>query len=1656
MKINRFFTLALCVGCAGQLVPVAHAQYSPEQKFAKGMDRLSMHMDLVTTSTRDVSHAYYNMLMNKKEGRVHDGGPVYCNELVAKGFGDGVRHYIQLFNDEFVTLPHWLNDDVKELNEQLRQKLSPVDYLEILKGEQAMAVYYTSLAEFKQDHGDNLKLKLQSILQNPSDKKSFARAMFLDGEAALPVTLKSNLRNLVGDIVYSDEKFVVTQEKGVFEEGSATLTFWSNSNYEKVASFAVPTFLGSKAKILTARGSGVYLIRPHNGYGQCSTRNWCNELWCSYMVDPVKRSHQTLYGDGIGSIEMKKQREGGELFRRFEAAAEKDGLTKAGVSSESHLKAVGISSGDSSKVYPLSKYSDSIAYEAEVGRMVRLNLHTLSESPIARTDVGENDSEMQMRRQLKSFLHANVCGAKPSLLKQNRPQSLGAMLGSAEERRKVDALLEGLTASAAKNAGKEVSESDITLRYMSYDEHLCSYAHEPSGMVAFHASHLRAADARESFETKHAAGITAIRDKNGSVMVLPALTRIAKPGASGSLRELSSIPHRPNPAPGSGEQNDYLAPADAQYYDFGESNDGGLSVRYVHLTEEKDSSVCYLSICAEKSEDQAAVWVVRVDFSSSIAQTLYYSDSASLAGPTVVVPEPGCILLPRSIQTYEMIKIGSDATVEKVADLHFSPGRGYAVVLPDGRFAGTPGCEYFLEYNTPQGSFDMSLFAVRFNRPGEVLEALGGNPADIKALKMATQRWLGKNFGEVSSQLPAMPVATLLTPIESEYEQATQLLDFELQASPKVAITGLHVFVDGVRVAQSYDNTLCVRPGCKQRVQVSVPLSDGQNNVQIYPEDSMGTPGKSITFCSLYNTTESPRLYLVSLGVSDYANDELDLQYAAKDARDIAAAVKECSYLEPRILNLTDDEVADAGVLEKVRAFLADSRPDDTIIFYIAGHGMLDERLEYYYAPHRFDVDNIKQTGISMNAITACLQSTASQNRLLLLDTCHSGSVGEAEMDQLAASGVQLPHGVRAIANRGMKVKKTAGAENVDTSSKKRYIEEFFSRNSSARGIAVLSAASGSQFAQESSEWKNGLFTATLIDAIRNANKGDIDLNGRLSIAELVRWLEREISSRSAGLQVPNANVGEGSSLSFLPFRYPNPPLTDGLKLKGFSGVWDRSTAEEFAQLLPKAMESPKERKFAELFDGFIELPELGKTVPLFDFRQEHFKDLQLRGTPRVEVERYVYRGDEIRLVAYISHKIDRNSTVVPKAKLCLITARINEKGRIYSWQIQETDADTIELPSNANGPFVPHKETGFVNDAYRNRYFYSAPEDKDAPEDNPGYVFIPAKKFNLASLDSSQYKYGKMGYVSDELAIAWAERFIAVFSQNQEKYVQAMLQENPVGANYITDKENILTLHRELRTKWPKREFELEILAREPYYVHLVVKLTCADVAGHSITERSYLTLSLNSDGTLCQLISRSADQTTAESFSRMRNVEIVIGPGKNLHKADSQGNLTDEQARAWGDRIQGAFGMINSYFDTDFVDVFFADTVNGNKTKDQLRMQFRTSAEQYETIKLKLSRIGKAPGKLQILVRTTMTRQAKSTSRDVPLCLSDYASSPSENTSPYGFQDSESTYSTQYGYRLYDLGIGSDGKIHQFRVQSFSEYEKPDLAADMQEVPL
>ena len=490
------------------------------------------------------------------------------------------------------------------------------------------------------------------------------------------------------------------------------------------------------------------------------------------------------------------------------------------------------------------------------------------------------------------------------------------------------------------------------------------------------------------------------------------------------------------------------------------------------------------------------------------------------------VPDKQWLCLPNQTNCWDVYEIKDfSKPAEKLGTICTGVNNAWAFVLPDGRYAGSPGCEKLLYKQTPEGRMPMHILAPWYNRPAEVLEAIGGNPEDVAALRETTRRWLAKQ-NMAPEKMPPMPgIAQLpecVSPIlQPSCDAPDVTMNVEVTARPDKAVTGLEIRVNGALVPQKWSDTLVLPAGRKTQLEVQIPLNHGQNNVSLTAVNSTGSKSRESFYRLVRPGSANSRLFVVTIGVSDYDDDSLDLQFAAKDARDIAAAFREHGSGEVKTLTLTDNEVADKQVLNKVNEFLSETTEDDRVVLYLAGHGMLDENLEYHYAPAAFDTEKVKATGISMPALAKCLQEVTARERLLLLDTCHSGLLGEAGEDKLAAIGVKLPHGVRAIQNRGMKVKKTP---EMFTSARqqKRYIEDMFSLGQQYRGVNIIAGAAGAEFALESGKWNNGVFSAAVMQTLANFTLADANEDGLLSVSEMLPAIQTQVQKLTGGVQSPN------------------------------------------------------------------------------------------------------------------------------------------------------------------------------------------------------------------------------------------------------------------------------------------------------------------------------------------------------------------------------------------------------------------------------------------------------------------------------------------------------------------------------------------------------
>ena len=146
--------------------------------------------------------------------------------------------------------------------------------------------------------------------------------------------------------------------------------------------------------------------------------------------------------------------------------------------------------------------------------------------------------------------------------------------------------------------------------------------------------------------------------------------------------------------------------------------------------------------------------------------------------------------------------------------------------------------------------------------------------------------------------------------------------------------------------------------------------------------------------------TQLAKLWLLLIGVNQYSDAELpSLQYSALDCQGLGEALTEATATFPaREIILHHDFANSKPELSAVSAslerILADAQPDDTVLIYFSGHGILDKASQQVYLCLRdTKTDRLQDTGLPLQEILQRLGSCPASQQLVWLDACHSGGM---------------------------------------------------------------------------------------------------------------------------------------------------------------------------------------------------------------------------------------------------------------------------------------------------------------------------------------------------------------------------------------------------------------------------------------------------------------------------------------------------------------------------------------------------------------------------------------------------------------------------------------------------------------------------------------
>lgn len=277
----------------------------------------------------------------------------------------------------------------------------------------------------------------------------------------------------------------------------------------------------------------------------------------------------------------------------------------------------------------------------------------------------------------------------------------------------------------------------------------------------------------------------------------------------------------------------------------------------------------------------------------------------------------------------------------------------------------------------------------------------------------------------------------------------------------------------------------------------SIPLEAGINTVRIVAHNAIGKLTRKLV---LFHPNKADgkkakkgKLFLVSIGVDKYPNIGADLKFAGRDARafhELLLAQAPDQYSEVNSLLLVSKKptkhVEGSNVggstifeptsdnIEDALDLFRDAGPEDTVVLFLAGHGINDGEDYLFLSTDARRVNNVwrSSTVVRWQVLQRALQS-ARGRRLMLVDTCHSGNAFNPKL----------------------------------------------LKDANDAGIVVFSATDENTLAQEKVRLGHGVFTYALLEGLKG--KADSSADKKIRLLELGNFISNEVKRLTNGLQEP-------------------------------------------------------------------------------------------------------------------------------------------------------------------------------------------------------------------------------------------------------------------------------------------------------------------------------------------------------------------------------------------------------------------------------------------------------------------------------------------------------------------------------------------------------
>jgi len=416
-------------------------------------------------------------------------------------------------------------------------------------------------------------------------------------------------------------------------------------------------------------------------------------------------------------------------------------------------------------------------------------------------------------------------------------------------------------------------------------------------------------------------------------------------------------------------------------------------------------------------------------------------------------------------------KIWDIASGKELATLISIGATDWAVITPSGFFDASEGAKQALHFVKGTEVFELDQFFEDFYRPDLLAQVISSGAVEMPKLNVAEK---------ISASPP--PSVEIISPKPGEsYSQQ--------EIAIKVAVTDAGGGIDEVKLLHNgkrvADDERGVKPVAKINENAvihtfTISLVDGKNLFVASAFSKGRVESRGYQLEILFQGMTMAASYIVAVGINQYKNPRLNLNYARADAEEFMALVSQKSrklFQQVEASAFYDTAATKPNLLSALDKIARQAKPQDVFTFYYAGHGTVVEN-KFYFVTHENvrleESESLRKNAIAIEELQAKFQQIKALKQLVVMDACQTG----AALNLLAFRGA---------------------AE-----------EKALAQLARSAGVHVLASAGSEQYAAEFHELGHGVFTYVLLQGLQGRADG-APPDGKVTIYELKSYLDDQV-----------------------------------------------------------------------------------------------------------------------------------------------------------------------------------------------------------------------------------------------------------------------------------------------------------------------------------------------------------------------------------------------------------------------------------------------------------------------------------------------------------------------------------------------------------------